>query len=103
MLFYIFEVIPDVEGADMGGRWNGWRRPRFPKASADQIVDAHNAAHSLGALAKYERAAWYEEGPRTYHFYHPDSDETDVYPCTVVDGVETWAIGADGWTWEGES
>jgi hypothetical protein len=113
MYFHIAEMIPPVEGIDLGGDWNGWRRPAFPKASAEAIVQAHDQFYE--DLADATRAgpgpdgayAWFDSETREYVFYHPDSDGTDRYMVERTcggacppEGIETWSIGTGGWTWE---
>lgn len=105
--FQIAELIGPVLGTDLGGTWNGWRRPRFRRASAEAIMAAHNEEHgtfsgvNADQTAAEERpCAWYEPETRRFWFYQPDSDDTDCFDPVVVDGVDHWDIGTDGWTWE---
>jgi hypothetical protein len=107
MYFQIAEIIPPVEGIDLGGTWNGWRRPRFGRASAEAIVRAHNEEYgtfsgvSADQTGPEERpCAWYDEATRRFCFYLPDSDDIETFDPITVDGVDSWAIGTDGWTWE---
>jgi hypothetical protein len=107
MYFQIAELIRPVAGIDLGGKWNGWSRPRFPKDSALTIVDCHNAEHGTFSGVSDDQTvpedrpcAWYDEATRSFWFYTPDSDETERFDPIVVDGVDYWDIGTDGWTWE---
>jgi hypothetical protein len=110
MYFQIADFCPPVEGVDLGGRWNGARRPSFPKASADAIVEAHNEYYE-GEAEKEDAGpgpdgayAWYDEVTKAYHFHTPHSGETDVFhPASMAEVCELaphWRIGTDSWTWE---
>ena len=103
MHFTIPDVIPPVEGVDLGGRWNGARRPTFRKESADAIVDHHNAYHhEHKGPGPGDTCAWYDEVTRDYVFYHPDSGETERVErvFSAMHMADVWPIGCDGWTWQ---
>jgi hypothetical protein len=104
MYFQIADMIPPVEGIDLGGNWNGWRRPAFPKASAEQIASAHDehyrAAYAADGPGPEGAYAWHDQDANAYVFFLPDSGETETF--RAFHGVKDvyWQIGTDGWTWE---
>lgn len=83
-----------------------WRRPSFPKESAELLAEAHNevcegeadeGATGPGPDGAY---AWHDPVTNAYHFHVPEGDYTDVYVCVPIDGVDHWRIGADALCWE---
>lgn len=91
------------KGVTAGESWNGFACPRFTRAVAIQIMEAHRAMTT-------ERHAWYDATRDAFCFVQEDIPAAEIdqdHPPVETDVFEgfnwlderLYAVGAWGWTW----
>lgn len=92
--FDIDGMFGDIPGYTLGGRWNGWARPLFPREACEQLLERFPGAY---------------HDPETDAYVFPREDagpedaeaETYLPETLIVRGapLKVWPVGSGSWTW----
>lgn len=85
------------EGLDLGGDWNGWSRPAFPKEEADRIVEMINTTARIDGE---NQVMWFSiENDGNYYVERCEEGIYAWYDEEIVDGKPYYRIGTGSWCW----
>lgn len=74
---------------DPAEEWNGWARPYFERAEVERMA---------AWLPEFDDSLVYDEEADAFRTTY-DSDLTETFPGTDIDGRHLYPIGAGSWTW----